>query len=80
MGAFTDLTQPYDGSIVANTEPSRWTANISIEAAGAPEAVAEAVRLVTTFAADAGLPGWPVVRATAIRQDMVDDELADLGR
>lgn len=73
MGGFTDLTRPYDGSIVADTERSRWTATLSIEAAGPPEAVAEAVRLVTTFAADAGLPGWPVVRATAIRQDTLED-------
>jgi hypothetical protein len=73
MGAFTDLTTPYDGSIVADTERARWTATLSIEAAGAPEAVAEAARLVTTLAADAGLPGWPVVRATAIRQDTLED-------
>jgi hypothetical protein len=73
MGIFTDLAQPYDGSIVADTERSRWTATLSIEAAGAPEAVAEAVRLVTTLAADAGLPGWPVVRTTAVRQDILED-------
>jgi len=73
MGAFTDLTTPYDGSIVADTELLRWTATVSIEAAGAPEAVAEAVRLVTAFAADARLPGWPVVRTTAIRQDTLED-------
>ena len=73
MGGFTDLTRPYDGSIVADTERSRWTATLSIEAAGPPEAVAEAVRLVTIFAADAGLPGWPVVRATAIRRDTLED-------
>jgi hypothetical protein len=73
MGVFTDLTRPYDGSVVADTERSRWTATLSIEAAGAPEAVAEAARLVTAFAADAGLPGWPVVRATAIRGDALED-------
>jgi len=28
---------------------------------------------VTALAADAGLPGWPVVRTTAIRQDTLDD-------
>ena len=73
MGVFTDLTQPYDGSIVADTERSRWTATLAIEAVGAPDAVAEAVRLVTALAADAGLPGWPVVRTTAIRQDALED-------
>ncbi len=77
LGAFADLTQPYDGSIAVGAEPPRWTARVSIEAAGASEAVAEAVRLVTTLAADAGLPGWPVVRAAAVRQDVADD-LSDL--
>lgn len=72
MGIFTDLTQPYDGTVVADTELSRWTATLSIEAAGAPEAVAEGVRLVTAFSADAGLPGWPVVRTTATRQDALE--------
>lgn len=79
VGRFTDLTQPYGGYIVANAEPPRWTANVSIEAAGATEAVAEAVRLVTSLAADAGLPGWPVVRATAVREDMIDSDLTDRG-
>ena len=78
-GAFTDLTQPYDGSIIASARPPRWTATLSIEAAGAADAVAEAVRLVTTLAADAGLPGWPVVRTAAVRQDMAGSDLADLG-
>jgi hypothetical protein len=77
LGRFSDLTQPYGGNIVADAEPLRWTAGISIEAAGASEAVAEGIRLVTSLAADAGLPGWPVIRAEAIRQDMADDDLTD---
>jgi hypothetical protein len=79
MSAFTDLTQPYDGSIIASAQPPLWTATVSIEATGVADAVAEAVRLVTTLGADAGLPGWPVVRAAAVRQDMADGGLADLG-
>ena len=71
-GKFTDLTQPYGGYIVVGAEPPRWTARVSIEAAGASEAVADAVRLVTSLGADAGLPGWPVVRAAAVREDMID--------
>jgi len=73
LGAFADLTRPYDGSIAVGAEPPHWTASLSIEAASASEAVAEAVRLVTTLAADAGLPGWPVVGAAALRQDVADD-------
>ena len=77
MGRFTDLTQPYGGSIIADVELPRWTASVSVEAAGASDAVAEAVRLVTRLAADAGLPGWPVVRATAVREDIADAGLTD---
>jgi hypothetical protein len=74
---FADLTRPYDGSIAADAELPRWTARVSVEAAGAAEAVAEAVRLVTSLAADAGLPGWPVVRAEAARRDIVGDDISD---
>jgi hypothetical protein len=74
---FTDLTQPFGGSIIADVELPRWTASVSVEAAGASDAVAEAVRLVTSLAAEAGLPGWPVVRVTAVREDMADAGLTD---
>jgi hypothetical protein len=73
LGAFTDLTQPYDGSIAVGAKPRRWTARVSIEAAGPSDAVAEALRLVTALAAQAGLPGWPVVGAAAVRQDVAGD-------
>lgn len=73
-----DLLQPYDGSVAGGAEPPRWGVTISIEAASAAEAVAEATRLVISMAAEAGLPGWPVVRAGAIREDMLDDELSRL--
>jgi hypothetical protein len=39
-------------------------------------AVAVAAALVTRLAADVGLPGWPVVRAEAVRQDVFDEGLA----
>ena len=56
-------------------DPARWSATVSIEAAGAAEAVAEAMRVVTLLAADARLPGWPVVRSEAIREDLFDEDL-----
>ncbi len=72
---FLDLTQPYSGSVSAGGEPPRWSATISLEAESADDAVTEAVRIVTLLAADAGLAFWPVVRAEAIRADVLDDEL-----
>ncbi len=72
---FLDLTQPYSGSVSAGGEPPRWIATISLEAESAADAVSEAVRIVTLLATDAGLTLWPVVRAEAIRADVLDDEL-----
>jgi phytoene/squalene synthetase len=72
---FLDLAEPYSGSVSSGTEPSRWTATVSLEAESAANAVTEAVRLLTLLAADAGLPVWPVVRAEAVREDVLDDEL-----
>jgi hypothetical protein len=74
LDEFRDLTQPYEGSVGAGGDPPRWDAAISIEAAGIAEAVAEAVRLLTALAADAGLPVWPAVRAEAARQDLADED------
>ena len=71
---FLDLTQPYDGTITTDEDPPRWAATVSLEAAGAPEAVAEATRLVVELAADAGLPIWPVIRAAAVREDAIEDD------
>ncbi len=71
---FLDLTQPYDGAIATAADPPRWSATVSLEAAGAADAVADATRLVVELAADAGLPGWPVVRASAVRDDVRADD------
>jgi hypothetical protein len=68
-----DLVQPYDGIVGAGLESPRWSATISIEAVSAVEAVAEATRMVISLAAEAGLPGWPIVRAEAVREDVVDE-------
>jgi hypothetical protein len=68
---FLDLTRPYQGSVGAGSDPPRWGATVSIEAAGVAEAVDEAVRLLTNLAVDAGLPIWPTVRAEASREDVL---------
>ena len=75
MDAFLDLTEPYSGSVSTGGEPPRWSATVSLEAESAAEAVTEGVRVVTMLATDAGLAFWPVVRAEAIRADVLDDDL-----
>ncbi|HEY2640893.1 MAG TPA: hypothetical protein VGI66_13550 [Streptosporangiaceae bacterium] len=70
---FLDLMQPYSGSLSAGGEPPRWSTTLSFEAETAADAVAEAARIVTLLAPDAGLPLWPVVRAEAIRADVLDE-------
>jgi hypothetical protein len=72
---FLDLSEPYSGSISTGGDPPRWTATVGLEAEGVADAVAEAIRLLTLLAADAGLPVWPVVRAEAVREDVLSDEL-----
>jgi hypothetical protein len=72
-----DLTAPYGGRVSASGEPARWTATIDLEAASAADAVAEGVRLLSALGIDAGMPGWPVVRAEAVRDDVDDDDRDD---
>jgi hypothetical protein len=69
---FLALTAPYGGTVSTGGNPARWTATVSLEAAGAADAVAEAIRVVTLLGAEAGLPGWPVVRSEAMRQDLTE--------
>jgi hypothetical protein len=73
VGKFLELTDPYEGSVSMDS-PARWTATISLEAPAVAEAVDEAIRVVTLLAAEAGLPVWPVVRAEAIRSDLVNGD------
>ncbi len=78
---FLDLIEPYDGSVGVGAERPLWDATISLEADSAADAVAEAVRILTVLAADAGLPVWPVVRAEVVRADVRDEraeQIADV--
>lgn len=70
---FLALTVPYDGTVSMGGNPARWIATVSLEAPGPAEAVAEAIRVVTLLAAEAGLPVWPIARTDATRQDLFDD-------
>jgi hypothetical protein len=72
-----DLTAPYSGRVRTSGELARWTATIDLEAASAADAVADGVRLLAALANDAGMPGWPVVRAEAVRDDVGNDDTDD---
>jgi hypothetical protein len=76
IGLFLNAVQPFHGAVTAGGDPQGWSARISIEARDAADAVAVAAALVTRLAADIGLPGWPVVRAEAAREDVFDEDLA----
>jgi hypothetical protein len=69
---FLALTEAYTGTVSQGVDPARWSLTVRIEAPGPAEAVAEGLRVVTLLAAEAGLPGWPVVRTEATRGDLSD--------
>jgi len=76
LGLFLTAVQPFHGAVTGGGGPQGWSARISIEARDAADAVAVAAALVTRIAADVALPGWPVVRAEAVREDVLDEDLA----
>jgi hypothetical protein len=76
LGLLLNAVQPFHGAVSAGSDPPGWSARISIEARDAADAVALAAALMTRLAADVGLPVWPVVRAEAVREDIVDEDLA----
>lgn len=72
--ALMELLEEHDGVISAGT--GAWDARFSVRAPSAWEAVLHGAPLVEKLACKAGMPSWPVVRAEAIRQDVLDAENA----
>lgn len=66
------LLEDHDGVVSSGT--GSWSATISTPAAGAVEATVHGSGLIEKMASKAGMPPWPVVRAEAIRQDVLDAE------
>lgn len=66
------LLVEHDG-IVASGAGS-WSATISVSTTDAVEALAVGSGVIKKLAAKAGIPPWPITRAEAIRQDIVDAE------
>ena len=53
-----------------------WAATFSIQASSAWEAVLHGVPLAEKLVCKAGMPSWPLARAQAVRQDVLDAENA----
>lgn len=68
--ALMDLLADYDG--IVSLGAGSWSATVSVRADSAPNAVTSAADLIGRLAERAGLPGWPTVRAEAVRQDVLD--------
>ena len=74
---FADLVEPYHGVVSPGGDPPGWSARITVDdAVGATRAVESAARIVLGLAEQAGLPGWPVVRAEAVREDVYEEDQA----
>jgi hypothetical protein len=67
-----DLLTGHDG--VVSTDGRAWSATVSVLADQARSAADMGAALIEARAAEAGLPGWPVVRLEALRQDVLDAE------
>lgn len=72
--ALMELLEEHDGVVSAGI--STWGATFSIQAASAWEAVLHGAPLAEKLACKAGMPSWPVVRAEAVRQDILDAQNA----
>jgi hypothetical protein len=75
LGELVVTLEPHHGVVIGGDDPARWGATISVESATATAAAAEASAIIQRAAADVFLPGWPVVRAEAVREDVLDEEL-----
>ncbi|MGH3248288.1 MAG: hypothetical protein ACRDOI_19095 [Trebonia sp.] len=70
--ALMELLQEHDGVVSAGI--GAWGATFSIQAPSAWEAVLHGAPLAEKLACKAGMPSWPVARAGAVRQDVLDAE------
>ncbi len=67
-----ELLAAHDGVVSAGG--GAWSATVSVQAEQARSAADIGGALIEAQAAEVGLPGWPVVRLEAVRQDVLDAE------
>jgi hypothetical protein len=65
-----DLLAEHDGIVSSGADS--WEVAISIQAPNSLGAALYAGGLIEKLAGKAGLPAWPVIRAEAVRQDLLD--------
>jgi hypothetical protein len=66
------LLEEHDGVVSSGT--GSWSATISTQASDAVEATVSGSGLIEKMAANADMPAWPVARAEATRQDVLEAE------
>jgi len=60
---------------IVSTGCVTWSATISVRAPDAARAVSQGARIIEKMAGNVGLPAWPQVRAEAVRQDVLHQEV-----
>jgi hypothetical protein len=74
IGELAKALVPHGGIVTRGGGLAGWDATIAIESSTALNAIAEASAIIRRLAADVLLPDWPIVRAVAIREDILDEE------
>lgn len=77
LGELVVALEPHSGVVFGGGARPSWGARVSFEAETALTAIAEASAIVRSASADVFLPDWPVVRVGAVREDVLDEDLAD---
>lgn len=72
---FADLLVPHHGIASGGQAYASYGATISVDADSAALAITDGAAIVQRLAVRAGLPSWPVVRAGAVREDVLDEDL-----
>ena len=74
IGQLAKALVPHSGIVTRGGGLAGWDATIAIESSTALSAITEASELIRRLASDVLLPDWPIVRAVAIREDILDEE------
>jgi hypothetical protein len=74
IGGLVKALGPHNGIVTGGGGLPGWDATIAIESSTALSAIAEASALIRRHASAVLLPDWPIVRAVAIREDILDEE------
>jgi hypothetical protein len=76
LSSLVDALLPHNGVVIGGGGVAGWGATITIESASALSAIAEASAIIRRLASAVRLPDWPVVRAVAIREDILSEDIA----